>query len=161
MTDEQKKTIEKLKDSEREAAKEYADAIKSFGDDPEVKAAVERFAEIKDDEEEHLRELQAFVPDEDDKKKVKDSPDQWFYGIVGIKFIYHGDWNDPEVEYKGRRYDYYDLEDALWDEYKEDTDTDIGDEDQFKEWLSHNQDEAFALLDSMDPIKEDDSDDEK
>ena len=42
-----------------------------------------------------------------------------WYGIEGIKFIYHGDWNDPEIEYKGFRFNVHDVEDDLYSEFNE------------------------------------------
>lgn len=27
-----------------------------------------------------------------------------WYRIPGIKFIYHNEWSDPEIEYKGERF---------------------------------------------------------
>ena len=32
---------------------------------------------------------------------------QKFYGIENINFIWHGEWNDPEIEYKGNLINYY------------------------------------------------------
>ena len=46
----------------------------------------------------------------DQTKKVE--PD-WFYGIQGIEFIWHGEQSDPEVAYNGKIYNYFDLEDML------------------------------------------------
>ena len=41
-----------------------------------------------------------------------------YRGIKGITMVSHGQ-NDPELFYKSIRADYYDLEDYLWDVYKE------------------------------------------
>lgn len=50
----------------------------------------------------------------DDSRKNED----WF-GIKGAKFIYHGDWADPEVQYDGISLNYFDVENILLDEYRE------------------------------------------
>lgn len=36
-----------------------------------------------------------------------------YLDIKGVKFIYHGDWADPEIMYKGHLFNYYDVEDPL------------------------------------------------
>lgn len=41
-------------------------------------------------------------------------------GVRGSKFIWHGEWSDPEVIYKRKRIDNYDLEEGCWDQYKRD-----------------------------------------
>lgn len=40
-----------------------------------------------------------------------------FYGIDDIYLIWHGEWADPELEYNGRLYNYYAIEDTLWNEF--------------------------------------------
>lgn len=40
-------------------------------------------------------------------------------GVPGTTFIWHGEWSDPEVIYKGQSFNETDLEDYLWAEYKE------------------------------------------
>lgn len=42
-----------------------------------------------------------------------------WYGIDGIEFIWHNEWADPEIEYKGLRWPSWTIEDALYDSYKE------------------------------------------
>ena len=42
-----------------------------------------------------------------------------FYGVPDVYFIYINDWSDPYVEYDGELYNYYDLEDSLWNYYTE------------------------------------------
>lgn len=44
----------------------------------------------------------------------------YFYGIYGIKYIYHGEWADPELVWHQRSFNYYDLENTLWSIYQED-----------------------------------------
>ena len=34
-------------------------------------------------------------------RKMKELPD--WYGLTSVGFVWHGEWNDPEIEYKGKR----------------------------------------------------------
>lgn len=43
----------------------------------------------------------------------------YFYGIRGVYFMYRGSTSDPQVYYKGKVVDYYDVETPVWEEYKE------------------------------------------
>lgn len=59
----------------------------------------------------------------------------WWYGIKSVQFIYHGEWADPELYYRGRFYNATVAEDYLYDMYKSD---EPGVE--FEEWMKSNQD---------------------
>lgn len=43
-------------------------------------------------------------------------------GVEGTRVIWHGEWSDPEIYYDGYLFNYWDAEDALSEEDKEDTD---------------------------------------
>lgn len=43
----------------------------------------------------------------------------YFYGIYGIRFIWHGQWSDPEIIWHGKSFNYYDLENTLYSYYSE------------------------------------------
>lgn len=58
----------------------------------------------------------------------------WF-GVKGAKFIYHGDWNDPEVQYDGVSLNYWDVEAILLDEYREGHPEDKKDKG-FDDWMA-------------------------
>ena len=64
----------------------------------------------------------------------------YFYGIYGIKFVWHGAWADPELIWHKKSFNYYDLENTLWDEYREECNA--GDkttsEDGFAVWVKKN-----------------------
>ena len=45
------------------------------------------------------------------------SRDTW-HGVEGTVFISHGEWSDPEVLYDGEEINGTDLEDAAWDNYR-------------------------------------------
>jgi len=74
-----------------------------------------------------------------------------FYGVPGVRFIDHGEWSDPEVEYKGEVFNYYDLEEGLWLYYKEICEeegiepTSYG----FEVWIDHNHDAVYGDLEDM------------
>jgi hypothetical protein len=50
------------------------------------------------------------------KKPMKKAQkkEQWWFDIPGAKYIYHGDWSDPEVVYKGFSLNYWDIQDGLY-----------------------------------------------
>lgn len=68
-----------------------------------------------------------------------------WYGLKGIIFISHGDYADPELEYKGVRFNVHDIEDALWNSYCEK----CGDasEEGFADYLRKNEDEVYDTAD--------------
>ena len=67
-----------------------------------------------------------------------------WYGIEGIKFIWHNTQSDPEIEYKGKRCSCYIVEDTMWENYT----TEYGkyaDEELFGEYMRNNADEVKEL----------------
>ena len=38
-----------------------------------------------------------------------------YRGTDGIEYVSHGAWSDPELIYDGKSFNYYDIDDALWD----------------------------------------------
>ena len=42
-----------------------------------------------------------------------------WYGIEDICFIWHGQWSDPEIEYKGRVLNSTIVEDTMWERFRE------------------------------------------
>lgn len=42
-----------------------------------------------------------------------------YRGAEGIEFIYRGEWSDPELVYDGKSFNYWDIENALWDMFCE------------------------------------------
>lgn len=45
---------------------------------------------------------------------------KYFYGIYGIEFIWHGAWSDPELIWHKKSFNYFDVENYLYDVYRED-----------------------------------------
>ena len=52
-------------------------------------------------------------------KKSQKKKQQWWLDIPGAKYIYHGDWSDPEVTYMGFSFSYWEVEDGLLEVYRE------------------------------------------
>ena len=65
-----------------------------------------------------------------------------WYGIPEIKFIWHNEWADPEIEYRGRRCSCYIVEDTMWERYRED---DLSDPDEFERYMRENAEEVREL----------------
>ena len=42
-----------------------------------------------------------------------------YRGTENVELIWHGEWSDPELRYDGKLFNYWDIEDALWDMYCE------------------------------------------
>lgn len=89
---------------------------------------------------------------------IKDSKQKdekrWFYGIKGVEFIWHGVTADPEVKYKGKLYNYYELEDTLYEIFEETSEEygqDIDEDDAFRAWIKKNSNEVFEILEELTP----------
>ena len=86
-----------------------------------------------------------------------------WYGVVkGVKFLNRGGWNDPGLIYKGKEFNYWDMEHALVDmfeddmreqfpddEYLELINWELGANDDFAEWLENNQDRVRDYFDDV------------
>lgn len=69
----------------------------------------------------------------------------YLYGIRGVYFIWHGTNADPEVYYKGKTVNYYDVDNTMWDEFKETH----SDPDKFPEWCRKKSNEIKELINSL------------
>ena len=52
-------------------------------------------------------------------RRLNESNERYWLGIKGVKMIWHGEWNDPELEYDGKRCNLYDVEDGMYSYMKE------------------------------------------
>lgn len=68
------------------------------------------------------------------KEMMNETHNNDWFGIKSAKFIYHGDWSDPEVQYDGVSLNYYDVEAILLDEYREKHPEDKNDKG-FDDWM--------------------------
>ena len=71
----------------------------------------------------------------------------WF-GIKDAEFIYHGDWNDPEVEYKGVSLNYWDIESGLLEVYRDEHPEDKNDKG-FDKWMADHPEEIKSELELL------------
>lgn len=74
-----------------------------------------------------------------------------FYGIRGIKYIWHGAWADPELVWHKKSFNYYDLENSLWELFREDCRQtgSAPDENTFPAWAKKNAYLARELLQAL------------
>ena len=69
----------------------------------------------------------------------------YYRGIRGIEFIWHGETPDPELSYQGKVVNYYDVEDTIWQEYKEDGHN-PDDEEEFAKYCQNHEAEIKQLI---------------
>lgn len=75
-----------------------------------------------------------------------------YRGLTDIEFIWHGANSDPELIYKGKSFNYYDVENALYDMCKEDIEEgyfkgDANNDEDFERWLQENEGSVYGMLD--------------
>lgn len=74
----------------------------------------------------------------------------YYRGIKDIEFIWHGTTADPELSYNGMTVNYHDVEDAIWEEYKEDRYTKAlenpDDEEEFTSYCQRHEAEIKSLI---------------
>ena len=84
--------------------------------------------------------------DDNGKLTWTNSKDTW-RGVKGTKYIWHGEWSDPEIWYNGELYNANDIEDGLWEWYKEycqennEKPTDEG----YEEWVKTEDLEGYLM----------------
>jgi hypothetical protein len=81
--------------------------------------------------------------------KMKELSD--WYGLTGVGFIWHGEWNDPEIEYKGKQINATIVEDTMWERWIRDDDGRLingreSDDGGFKKFMLDNKDEVYELI---------------
>jgi len=72
---------------------------------------------------------------------------KWKY-FNEAEFIYNGDWNDPQLKYKGKIYNSHIIEDTMWDrfnEYAEEEGVEPN-EENFTIYCLNNQDDIRELF---------------
>ena len=70
---------------------------------------------------------------------MKELPD--WYDLTGVGFIWHGEWSDPEIEYKGKRINANIIEDSMLDRWICDNDGKL-----FAQFMLDNKDEVYELI---------------
>lgn len=91
-------------------------------------------------EEMSTKELKSilFVLEEMEKREYP-----LWYGIPGIRFIWHNEWSDPEIEYKGEKCSCYIVEDSMWEMFRDETGSENPDE--FEKYMQENADLVYEL----------------
>ena len=69
----------------------------------------------------------------------------FYRGIKDIEFIWHGSTPDPELSYNGMTVNYYDVEDTIWQEYKEDG-YNPDDEEEFTKYCQRHETDIKSLI---------------
>lgn len=70
---------------------------------------------------------------QDEDGAIHTNSKETWRGVPGTTFIYHGEWSDPEIAYKGELLNYWDVEEGL--QYSYQADVESGDfEGSFDEW---------------------------
>ena len=68
----------------------------------------------------------------------------YFYDIKEIEFIWHGEWNDPTIIYKGKEMNYYELADTMYSLYQDENVSML-----FIEWMALNHDLVIEMVENM------------
>lgn len=97
----------------------------------------------------------------DEDGNVWTNSKETYRGVPGSTFIWHGEWSDPEVLWKGSELNVNDVEDSLWEDYeyacreRKEKPTNDG----FEDWLEEKGPNYIAsILDEVDwAINGDDS----
>ena len=85
------------------------------------------------------------------KEKSRKRMREGWRGHPDIEMIWNGAWADPDLEYKGYIFNYWDVEDAMWDDFLEVTghkDSEVNDpevEEEFNQYVIENA--AYYLED--------------
>ena len=88
-------------------------------------------------------------------RAIKSDNEKWWYGAPGIRMIYHGDWNDPELEADGFVANYYDVEQYMYDNANEDG-IDGDNHEAFGQYVRDHVDDAKWFISEVGTKEEDD-----
>ena len=72
---------------------------------------------------------------------------KWFYGIEGIEFIWRGSQSDPLVRYKGFAFNYWDVEDGLYEIWREQNP--LSPEVEFESWVPEHSEDVMCYMDDL------------
>ena len=72
-----------------------------------------------------------------------------YYGIPDVKYIYHNEWSDPELYYKGEYYNINYVEDPMHSDYIDYTWENPEHDISFKEYLQSHTDDILYLLEQL------------
>lgn len=72
------------------------------------------------------------------RKKYRTDYPRW-YGIYGIRFVWHGEWSEPEIIYHRYAMNEHCVEDGMIELYREEGGDDE-DQEAWKKWMYDNRD---------------------
>lgn len=75
---------------------------------------------------------------------------KWKY-FNEAEFIWNGEWNDSQLEYKGKVYNIHLIEDVMWDRFNEYAKEENieSNEENFTFYCNNNQDDIRELFESL------------
>lgn len=88
----------------------------------------------------------------DSDGNVFTNSEETYRGVEGSRFISHGEWSDPEIWYNGKSANANDVEDMMWEYYKEECEERgvVPSDEEFDnlpaEWFKEHLDEYFSEL---------------
>lgn len=85
------------------------------------------------------------------EQKIKGGLLKPWYGLSMIGFIYHGDYADPELEYKGACFNIHAIEDALYDSFTDGCEAEGVNptEEGFTDYIKANSELVYEYADSV------------
>ena len=82
----------------------------------------------------------------DEDGKVWTNSKETYRGVPGSTYIWHGEWSDPEVWWDGVELNANDIEESLWNSYKDDCEErgENPTEQGYEDWLEEMGTEYIA-----------------
>lgn len=97
---------------------------------------------IKESVKRIIKEAGHLYRTDDEGTPHTNSKETW-RGVPDAIFVSHGEWSDPEIVYKGKSINYYDVEDGLYYSYKSDVENG-GFKGSFEEWANQQDPRCLA-----------------
>ena len=72
-----------------------------------------------------------------------------YYGIPDVKYIYHNEWSDPELYYKGEYYNIYDVEDTMYSDYEAYKEENSDYNGEFEDYMQEHKEDILYLLEEL------------
>ena len=77
---------------------------------------------------------------------------KYWRGVQGVTMIWHGEWSDPELEYGEYVANYWEVEDTMWERYKDECrEADFyhfseDDDSEFNRFCKDYADDVYELI---------------
>lgn len=110
--------------------------------------------DFSDDEDEEMEESRKMR-----RKSLREEKERWYYGIPGVRMIWHGEWSDAEVCYNGKFVNEPSVVDIMWNNYEEECEYEGKpvDEDYFdNHYMKDHADEVKNIILELPSTREDD-----